>query len=142
MDAATLFVTEDGSIPDPDPSLTPIPIPEAVSGLIYTGEEQTGVHEGTGYTLTGHTGTNAGTYTATATLDSGYCWLDGTTAPKQIFWSIASPAVTSIQVNSTGHKTDYIVGEALDVSGLTIEALYSNGERETLPVTADMVSGF
>lgn len=142
MDAATLFVTEDGSIPDPDPSLTPIPIPEAVSGLIYTGEEQTGVHEGTGYTLTGHTGTNAGTYTATATLDSGYCWLDGTTAPKQIFWSIASPAVTSIQVNSTGHKTDYTVGEALDVFGLTIEALYSNGERETLPVTADMVSGF
>ena len=139
-DTAALTVSGDST--PPDPSLTPIPIPEAVSGLIYTGEEQTGVHEGTGYTLTGHTGTSAGTYTATATLDSGYCWADGTTSPKQILWSIASPAVNSIQVSSTGHKTDYTVGEALDVSGLTIEALYSNGERETLPVTADMVSGF
>lgn len=37
------------------------------------------------------------------------------------------PVLDSISVNSTGHKTAYQVGEALDVSGLTIEAAYSDG---------------
>lgn len=50
--------------------------------------------------------------------------------------------VTSIRVNSTNHKTDYKVGEALDVTNLTIEVLKSNGSTETVNVTSDMVTGF
>ena len=65
-------------------------MPSINTGLIYNGTEQTGVNSGTGYTLSGSiTATNAGTYTATATLESGYQWPDGTTAPKIISWSIA-----------------------------------------------------
>ena len=52
------------------------------------------------------------------------------------------PVLNSISVNSTGHKTAYQVGEALDVSGLTIEAAYSDGSTQTVKVTETMVSGF
>ena len=46
--------------------------PTANTGLVYNGSAQTGVAAGTGYTLTENTGTDAGDYTATATLESGY----------------------------------------------------------------------
>ncbi len=233
-DTAILTVTDDGTTPDPDPTPDPnpdptptsIPVPTANTGLKWTGAEQTGVNEGTGYTLTGHTGTNVGNYTATATLEQNYRWNDGTDTSKTIAWSIArgdgpaapndlagvapsapgrgdgqitgttsameyasnphfsgaqncgdgrtinlaagtyyvrvketpnheagayasitvpapgAPTVQSIAVNSTGHKTEYRVGDPLDVTGLTIEAVYSNGDRRTVPVMADMVSGF
>ncbi len=71
-----------------------IAVPTAKTGLIYNGSEQIGVAEGTGYTLTGHKATNAGNYTATATLSSGYKWDDGTKTPKTITWSIAKKGVT------------------------------------------------
>ena len=65
-------------------------VPEGQS-LVYNGEAQTGVEAGKGYTLSGTTSaTNAGTYKATATLDDGYTWSDGTTAPKEITWTISS----------------------------------------------------
>ncbi len=53
--------------------ITIIPVPNAVTGLKWTGSEQTGVNGGTGYTLTGtYKATAVGSYTATATLQSGY----------------------------------------------------------------------
>jgi hypothetical protein len=61
----------------------------AVSGHVYTGSEQTGVLAATGYTVTDGAKTDAGNYTATASLVEGYVWPDGTTAPKTIAWSIA-----------------------------------------------------
>ena len=59
--------------------------------LTYTGEEQTGVVINPSYagTLTGHKATEAGTYTATASLKKGYSWSDGTTEDKNIVWTIA-----------------------------------------------------
>jgi hypothetical protein len=223
-DTATLTVTDDGTTPNPGPAS--IPVPTANTGLRWTGAEQTGVNEGTGYTLTGHKGTNAGNYTATATLEPNYQWTDGTDTPKTISWSIAkaagpaapnslagaapsaagradgeitgttaameyasnasfsgardcgegktsglaagtyyvrvketstheagvyaaitvpvpgAPTLQSISVNSTAHKTEYQVGGSLDVANLTIEAVYSDGSTQTVPVTANMVSGF
>lgn len=53
-----------------------------------------------------------------------------------------APTVTGITVNSTAHKTEYQVGEALDVSGLTIEAAMSDNTMKTVAVTEGMVSGF
>ncbi len=73
-------------------TLTRIAVPTAKTGLIYNGEQQTGVVSGTGYTITGNTATNAGSYTATAALKSGYTWNDGSNGAKTISWSIAKKA--------------------------------------------------
>ena len=57
--------------------------------LTYTGKSQTGVAAGTGFTLSGMaSATNAGSYQATATLEEGYIWNDGTSEPKIISWTI------------------------------------------------------
>ena len=71
-------------------SETPVASPTAEEGLVYNGEEQTGVKEGTGYTLTDNTAKETGTYIAVATLVKGYVWSDGTTEDKEILWSIAT----------------------------------------------------
>ena len=69
---------------------TAIAAPQAVSGLIYDGTPQIGVPAGEGYELTNNTATDAGSYTATATLKDGYAWSDGDTSnTKEISWSIA-----------------------------------------------------
>ena len=59
--------------------------------LTYTGKEQIGVrlNPSKAGTLTGHKATEAGTYTARASLNKGYCWSNGTTEDKDIVWTIA-----------------------------------------------------
>lgn len=66
----------------------PVAVPAAKTDLVYNGTKQLGVPEGEGYTLTGHWETNAGDYTAVATLKEGYQWLDETVEPKKISWKI------------------------------------------------------
>lgn len=78
-------------------------IPTAVTGLIYTGKEQTGVSVAEGmdniYTLSGNTGKDATGYTATATLTDkaflNYCWQGQGEEQKtaEISWSIAKRSV-------------------------------------------------
>ena len=76
--------------------------PTAIANLTYNGTSQTGVASGAGYTLSGTvTATDAGTYEATATLDSGYVWSDGTAEPKTISWSIAKKVPTASDFNIT-----------------------------------------
>jgi hypothetical protein len=82
------YFTVSGAEP-PAPTPTSVEVPTAVENLVYDGTEKIGVIAGTGYTLTGNIATNAGNYTATATLEDGYVWSDTTTAPKSIDWSIA-----------------------------------------------------
>ena len=65
-----------------------IPVPTAKTGLVYNGEEQTGVAEGEGYTLENNTATDAGTYTAIAKLKDGYVWEDED-FDGEIEWTIA-----------------------------------------------------
>ncbi|MCI8304357.1 MAG: hypothetical protein HFF52_06990 [Lawsonibacter sp.] len=222
LSASCTLTVGDNVTPPP----TSISVPVAKTGLKWTGAEQTGVEEKAGYTLTGHKGTDVGSYTAVATLKSGCQWSDGSTDAKNIPWSIAkadgpaapaglsaaaptaagasngkilgvtpdmeyasqanfsdarpctgteiaslssgtyfvrlratqtheagtsasitvpdfnAPTVTSIRVNSTGHKTSYKLNSKLDVTGLTIEAAYSDQSTKTVPVTEQMVSGF
>lgn len=88
------YFTVSGAEP-PAPTPTSVEVPTAETGLVYDGTEKTGVVAGTGYTLTGNTATDAGNYTATATLEDGYVWADTTTAPKSINWSIAKATVTA-----------------------------------------------
>ena len=73
-----------------------IEIPTANPNLVYNGNPQIGVNEGTGYTLTDNTATDAGTYTAKATLEAGYKWSDGSTEVKNISFEIkkADPTYT------------------------------------------------
>ena len=81
------IMLEDPETPAADPNKVTAPV--AVTGLVYNGSELTGVTAGTGYTLTGNTAVDAGTHTAVAMLAEGYKWADGTTANKEISWSIA-----------------------------------------------------
>jgi uncharacterized repeat protein (TIGR02543 family) len=96
-------------------------VPTAVEGLVYDGAEKTGVAAGTGYTLAGNTATNAGDYTATATLAANYVWNDGTSAAKEIGWSIAPAGIT------------------VTVEGTASSAVY-NGDRQTKPVAYTLAS--
>ena len=75
------------------PEPTEIAVPTEITGLTYDGTEKTGVLAGTGYTITGNIATNAGNYTATATLEDGYVWSDTTTEAKSINWSIAAKSI-------------------------------------------------
>ena len=85
------------------------------------------------------TGLTAGTYyvriAETATTKAGdYIWIvvpDGDPA-----------TVTAISINSTNHKTQYYVGDSLDVTNLTIKTTMSYGAGSTIPVTADMITDF
>ncbi len=64
----------------------------------YNGSAQTCIEENyrMGYTLSREiTATDAGEYTATATLERGYVWSDGTTEPKQIKWEIGRKTPTA-----------------------------------------------
>ena len=86
---------------------TVVQIPTAATGLVYDGTEQTGVAAGTGYTLTGNIATNAGNYTATATLEPGDVWSDTTTAAKSIDWSIAAKTDATVVVALTADIAEY-----------------------------------
>ncbi len=77
-------------------------IPTAVSDLVYDGNLKTGVPEGTGYTVTGNTATDAESYNATLTRESGYVWSDGTEDAKEITWSIAKG---EIRLNITDYSS-------------------------------------
>lgn len=57
-------------------------------------------------------------------------------------WKNAPVTLENIRVNSTDHKINYKVGDQLDTNNLTIEALMSDGSKQTIDVTPQMVSGF
>ncbi|MBQ6265413.1 MAG: hypothetical protein IJK60_08205, partial [Clostridia bacterium] len=70
------------------PAGTIIDIPEGIEEE-YKNTEYTGVASGEGYILSGTVkATDAGEYTATATLNDGYVWSDGTYEAKEISWKI------------------------------------------------------
>ena len=86
-----VYTDEDGAeygMVDPgDPTV--VTIPTAVAGLEYDGTAKTGVVEVAGCTVEGNVATNAGGYTATATLKPGFVWSDESEDPKSIGWTIA-----------------------------------------------------
>lgn len=100
--------------------LVPVNVPVANEGLAYTGSEQTGVPEGEGYTLEGHKATDAGFYTATATLKNGYKWADGSLEPKEITWAIGvvqiPVAIEGLKYTGT-EQTGVVENEAYVLTG-------------------------
>ena len=77
--------------------------PTVATDLVYTGREQSCVSVPTGarYTVTGNTATDAGTYTATATLNdkANTTWADGTTADKTYAWTIAKATDNTVSAS-------------------------------------------
>lgn len=94
--------------------------PVANTGLKYNGTVQTGVEGSLYYTLSEDKATNAGNYTATATLKEGYAWADNTTEPVPIKWEIAK--ADKIEVTAD-NKTAY-VGDAVPANSYTAEGLF------------------
>lgn len=50
--------------------------------------------------------------------------------------------ILRLDVKDKPVKFEYLQGEALDLTGATITVTYENGLTETVPVTADMLSGY
>lgn len=87
--------------------------------LTYTGRSQSVTstsywnNYNTSYMTIGGTtsATNAGTYAATFTLGSNYCWADGTTTALEVDWSIAKAAgslsvqPTTVDLNGSNYST-------------------------------------
>lgn len=71
-----------------------VPDPEVRVGLVYNAEAQEGVVVAPYFTLVDGVKTNAGSYTAVATLRGGCVWSDGSSDPKELAWSIAPAPVT------------------------------------------------
>ena len=103
-----------------------INVPTAITGLTYNGQTQTGVNSGTGYMITGNTGVNANSYTATATLNGNYIWSDNSTDVKSISWSIAKCELTisAHTVEWTG-ATSYTRPYSTGVNNETITLTYT-----------------
>lgn len=108
-------------------NVTAVPVPQANPGLVWTGAEQTGVNEGTGYTLSGHKATAAGSYTAIAALESGCRWEDGTVDSKNISWSIARATAPAAPAGLTGVAPTSASGTDGKITGTTAEMEYSAG---------------
>ena len=70
--------------------------PKGGKTFTYDGKIHYGADEGEGYTLTGDSATNAGSYAAIASLNSkkSQMWEDGTTADKKIPYTIKKAANT------------------------------------------------
>ncbi|MDO4808335.1 MAG: hypothetical protein Q4A04_00005, partial [Eubacteriales bacterium] len=95
------------------------------TSFAYDGTEKTLVIAASeNYTVTGNTGTDAGEYTATVTLNENCCWSDGTTKPETISWTItkkeiAVPVWTVNELTYTGKEQTGVTVEANDAYTLT-----------------------
>ena len=85
--------------------------PTVRSGMTYTGETQTGVFAGAGWTVvSGNTkATDAGDYTVTIKPRTGLTWSDGTEVAKTYNWSIrrAAPARKFFTITPPDARTPY-----------------------------------
>ncbi|MFI3249499.1 MAG: NEAT domain-containing protein [Eubacteriales bacterium] len=67
------------------------------------------------------------------------------TAVLVLDWDNATTSSTDyryISVNSSAHKTDYQIGDSIDLTGLTIETVAFDGAKKTVNVTSSMITGF
>ena len=98
---------------------TPVDVPTPATGLVYDGAVKTGISEPTdkSYTVKNGSAINAGTHTATLTLNKGFKWADGSTEPKTVTWEIARMPDVEIEVTLT--QTEY------EYTGLEISAYFT-----------------
>jgi uncharacterized protein YjdB len=56
--------------------------------------------------------------------------------------NVKENSITGIELVGNTYKTEYILGETLDINGLEIKVNYANGTNNTIPVDSAMISGF
>ena len=99
-------------------SVVKVAKPTVTTSFTYDGKEKTAGVAATGYTVTGNTAKNAGTYTFTAKLASGYQWADGTTADFTQSWSIAAKPISGATTKKCFWTGDVVVPPLYDGSTL------------------------
>lgn len=101
-------------------------IPTQSNTLTYNGSAQspTWNYDSSKMTISSAQATNAGTYTATATLKSGYKWPDGTTGAKTINWTIGKKGLSAYASPTYLHtyfnqQSDYCTVSTTDNVGVS-----------------------
>ncbi|MDO4460716.1 MAG: peptidoglycan DD-metalloendopeptidase family protein [Clostridia bacterium] len=84
--------------------LTKVDVPKA-DNPVYNGTVLYGISDGEYYTVTGNSGTDVGTYTATLTLAEYCIWSDGSAEPKEISWTISPASIATATVASVSQKS-------------------------------------
>lgn len=67
---------------------------------------------------------------------------DGTVTVTYTFAKTAAAAVTKIKMKTSPTKTEYFVGEDIDLTGAKITATYEDSTTKDFDITEDMISGF
>ena len=146
----TVTVTKDE--PQPEPTLEKIEItgPDKtayiqgedldLTGLtvtaVYSDGNRTEVPEGS-YTVSGYDENAVGQQTITVTYEDVSASFTVTVEAKE------EPQATLEKIEITGpDKTEYVQGEDLDLTGLTVTAVYSDGNRTEVPEGSYTVSGY
>ena len=83
--------------------------------------------------ISGFDSSTAGTNTVTVTYE-------GKTTTFNV--TIKEPAVTGITISTTPTKTEYLIGDSLDVTGGKITVSYEYGADKVIPITLAIVTGF
>ncbi len=116
-------------------TLLPVDVPVAKTGLFYNGSQQEGVTNGTGYTVSGGSGTEAGNYVAEVALTAGYIWSDdNTTTNKFVPWSIA-PAGAVVTTGGESPSTTYYATLADAITAAASDATITLGGDAMLTTT-------
>ncbi|ULQ59629.1 bacterial Ig-like domain-containing protein [Brucepastera parasyntrophica] len=106
-----------------------------LSGMLVTGVyTDTTTGSITGYSVSGYSSTLPGT----KTVRVGY-------GGKEASFVVTVCALQSITITAVPDKTDYYVGEILDLSGLQVQGFYQNGAvniTKTETITESNISGF
>lgn len=105
-------------------------VPVQSGTLTYDGTEKTATfnyYDSNKMTVSGNTGTNAGTYTATFTPKEGYCWSDGTLTGKDVTWVIGNAVIDALP-----HITS-----ALIYTGSEITPTWADLDTDELTVGGD-----
>lgn len=123
------------------------PIPTQSGTLTYNGSSQSPTWNGydtSRMTISGDTsGTNAGTYTVTFTIDAPYIWTDGTSGSKTVTWSIGKASQsftlskTSVEVTSGNTSTVTASGYigTLSASSSSSSAATASVSGSTITIT-------
>ena len=110
-----------------------IPVPAAVTNLVYNGMELTGVPDGSGYTVSGGATRDAGKYTAVLKLNEGLKWLGGSAEDAEIDWSIAEaePSDVSVKQKAPLTYTGSELTAKVETTGQTVDGSKISFEYST-----------
>lgn len=114
------------------PKVASVEKPVAAQGLTYNAASQVGVAAGAGFELTGtQAATDAGTYTATATLKDGFVWSDGSTDPVDVTWTISRATLTATFTGATVTRGEKVPAGSVSLTG------FVGGETQATVMLAD-----